>query len=222
MKRYAIIVAGGQGHRLGESIPKQFLPINGKPVLFYTLEKFQGIVDEIILVLPSSHMEFWEQLCKDEKFESGARLVEGGENRTLSVMNGLLAISGDGLVAIHDAVRPFVSKSLIQKLFDETTVYGNAIPVTPIRESMRFRNKEENRTVDRNEYVAVQTPQCFDYQNIIKSYQLTSTGIFTDDASVFESAGGKIHLVEGETTNIKITYREDVAIAEALLKSPEM
>lgn len=220
MKRYAIIVAGGQGLRLGTEIPKQFLPVKGRPLLFYTLEKFQGIADEIILVLPASHIDYWKELCLTAKFDSGARLVEGGENRTLSVMNGLLALNGNGVVAIHDAVRPFVSKALIEKLFEEAALHGNAVPVIPVKESMRFRDDKDNYSVDRGNYVAVQTPQCFDCQKIISAYQKAGPGVFTDDASIFEHVGGVVHLVQGETTNIKITFKEDVAFAEALLNTP--
>ena len=211
--------AGGQGLRLGGEIPKQFLPVKGRPLLFYTLEKFQGIADEIILVLPESHMDFWKELCRSANFESGAKLVEGGESRSQSVLNGLLSLNGDGVVAIHDAVRPLVSKNLINKLFEEAAIYGNAVPVVPIRESMRLRNEKESHSVNRSAYVAVQTPQCFIFQSIVKSYQNKGAGVFTDDASVFEHSGGVIHLVEGETTNIKITFKEDVAFAEALLNS---
>jgi 2-C-methyl-D-erythritol 4-phosphate cytidylyltransferase len=219
LKRYAIIVAGGQGLRLGAETPKQFLPVKGRPLLFYTLEKFQGIADEIILVLPGSHMDFWKELCRSANFESGAKLVEGGESRSQSVMNGLLSLNGDGVVAIHDAVRPFVSQSLIEKLFNEAILEGNAVPVVAIKESMRFRDDQGNHAVNRTDFVAVQTPQCFDIKLIRNAYLNSGTGSFTDDASVFEHSGGVIHLIEGETANIKITFREDVAFAEALLKS---
>ena len=222
MKRYAIIVAGGQGLRLGEDTPKQFLPVSGRPLLFYTLEKFQGIADEIILVLPAAHMQYWKELCLSEKFDSGAKLVTGGINRTQSVLNGLSALSGDGVVAIHDAVRPFVSRSLIEKLFEEAVLHGNAVPVIPIRESMRFRNNQESYSVDRSNYLAVQTPQCFDCQKIITSYQKSKEASFTDDAGVFEHSGGTIHTVEGETTNVKVTFREDIIFAEALMRAMNM
>lgn len=219
MKRYAIIVAGGQGLRLGAEIPKQFLPLKGKPMLFYTLEKFEGIADEIILVLPASHFDYWNELCRLADFETEVKLVEGGENRTSSVLNGLSALQGNGIVAIHDAVRPLVSKSLIMKLYEEAERNGNAVPVTQIKESMRFRDSQESHSVERSKYVAVQTPQCFDFQKLVNAYQQHTNETFTDDASVWEFAGGTVHLVDGETTNLKITYKEDLAYAETLMNA---
>jgi len=222
LKRYAIIVAGGQGLRVGNDIPKQFLPLNGRPVLFYTLEKFHGIADEIILVLPATHMAYWEEICSTSNFVSNARLVAGGINRTQSVMNGLLLLNGEGVVAIHDAVRPLISRKLIEKLYEQALMHGNAVPCIPIHESLRFRNEVGNHAVNRMDFVAVQTPQCFEYQKIVTAYHQTGDAVFTDDASVFEHSGGTINLVEGETKNIKITFEEDLAYAAALLNAGKM
>ncbi|MDQ3049964.1 MAG: 2-C-methyl-D-erythritol 4-phosphate cytidylyltransferase [Bacteroidota bacterium] len=219
MKRYAIIVAGGQGLRFGAAIPKQFLSVNGRPILFYTLEKFHGIADEIILVLPESHQEYWKELCDKESFRIPVTIITGGDSRTQSVMNGLSAINGNGIVAIHDAVRPFVSKQLLNQLYQVATEKGNAVPVIAMPESIRFRDVNSNYSVNRTDYAIVQTPQCFNLQLIKKAYHNIGSGIFTDDASVLENSGEAVYLVEGETYNIKVTYREDILYAEALLKS---
>ena len=222
MKRYVIIVAGGQGHRLGGEIPKQFLLLKGKPVLFHTLEKFDGIVNEIILVLPSSHIQYWRELCEEYNYASPISIVPGGTSRTSSVMKGLLTISTPGIVAIHDAVRPLVSKQLINNLFTEAEKSGNAVPAIPVRESLRIRRNYENQAVNREDYISVQTPQCFDYNQIMFAYNNSGNQIFSDDAGVFENSGGRINVIEGETHNIKITFKEDIAFAEALLDAINM
>jgi len=222
MKRYAIIVAGGHGNRLGGTIPKQFLLLRGKPVIIHTLEKFRGIADEIILVLPSAQIEYWKQLCKTHQYSHSFLIVEGGATRTDSVMNGLLAIPGPGIVAIHDAVRPLVSKVLIETLYTTAEKSGSAIPVVPVRESLRILHKLDNQAVNREEYVSVQTPQCFDYKQIMNAYQNLGQKNFSDDAGVFEHSGGKINVIEGESYNIKITFKEDIAFAEALLEATDM
>lgn len=222
MKRYAILVAGGQGLRIGSEIPKQFLPLNGRPILFYTLEKFHGIADEIILVLPETHIAYWKELCRNLNFETNARLVVGGINRTQSVMNGLLLLKGKGVVAIHDAVRPLISKKLIEKLYEQALLHGNSVPCVLVNESLRFRNEAGNHAVNRKDFVAVQTPQCFDYHKIFNAYNKRGNKIFTDDAGVFEHSGESIILVEGETFNIKITFEEDLVYAAALLNASKM
>jgi 2-C-methyl-D-erythritol 4-phosphate cytidylyltransferase len=219
LKKIAIIVAGGSGERFGSSVPKQFLVIKGKPLLFYTIEKFEGIADEIILVLPDSHIPTWTNLCNSYHTPENIRVVAGGSSRTDSVRNGLELISGIGLVAIHDAVRPFISRNLVKKLFDEARQYGNAIPAIPVNESLRQQNGSVNTSVDRTQFITVQTPQCFDVQIIKKAYQELNRFSATDDATVAELAGQKIHLVQGETTNIKITFPEDLVVAEALLNA---
>ena len=222
MKRYALIVAGGQGLRLGAEIPKQFIFLNGRPLLFYTLEKFHDIVDEIILVLPNAHISYFLELCEKDQFQHRSVITNGGVNRMESVQNGLAAINEECIVAIHDAVRPFASKTLITDLLAAAAEFGNAIPVIPIMESMRFRDKDTNYTVDRTNYVSVQTPQCFDCKKIKEAYQKFGNQTFTDDAGIFEKAGNLIHLSLGETTNIKITYPEDIKFAESLINTGEL
>lgn len=213
------MVAGGSGVRMGGGIPKQFLPLLGKPVLMHTLEKFQGLVDDIILVLPAEHFAFWKELCDEHSFLLKPLLVQGGSTRTQSVINGLNATSAPGIVAIHDAVRPLVSRSLISVLLQSAIIRGNAVPVIPVRESLRSVNALLNTAVNRDEFVMVQTPQCFDLELIKAAYVKNSDQYFSDDASVLEFSGSKIHLEEGEISNIKITFKEDFLFAEALLQS---
>lgn len=218
MKRYAVIVAGGKGLRFGAELPKQFLQIKGRPLLFYTLDKFLGIADEIILVLPETHFEFWNDLKEKYNFHPEVKIVRGGDSRTSSVINGLNEIEGNGLVAIHDAVRPLVSRQLIEKLYSEATIHGNSVPGIPVSESLRIIDETNgNKAVNRANYIAIQTPQCFDFATIKSNYQNINGKEFSDDASVYENAGGKIHIVTGESTNIKITYKEDIFFAEGLL-----
>ena len=207
---------------MGGGVPKQFLPIKGKPVLFHTIEKFHGLADEIVLVLPESHIPFWKDLCFEHSFNVNLHLIAGGNSRTESVLNGLNAVVSPAIVAIHDAVRPLISRNLIQKLFDHAAKHGNAVPFIPARESMRMKSGEGSKVVDRDDFMIIQTPQCFDYQILMKAYQKGSDRSFSDDAAVLDHSGIKIHLVEGETTNIKITFREDIVFAEALLDTTEM
>jgi 2-C-methyl-D-erythritol 4-phosphate cytidylyltransferase len=218
LKKFAIIVAGGQGLRLGSEIPKQFLLVNNRPIIFYSIEKFSAVADEVILVLPTTHFEYWNQVCEQYKFTYTVRLVAGGKNRSESVINGLLQIEDDGVVAIHDAVRPLVTPALIDVVFETARIHGSAVPVIPMRESMRIRDSDQSRAVNRDDYFVVQTPQCFDLKAIKKAYHDFPEANLSDDASVFESANHPVRLVEGETSNIKITFREDLALADALLK----
>ncbi len=222
MKKFAVIVAGGNGARMGAGIPKQFLPLHGIPVLFHTILKFEGLVDEIILVLPGSHITYWNQLCESHNFNLKIQLVEGGLTRTQSVNNGLKSISEPGIVAIHDAVRPLVSKKLITKLFNEAASKGNAIPAIAVKDSLRQRIGEGSISVNREDFVSVQTPQCFDLQIIKTAYEHTDGQEFTDDAGVIDFEGGQINLVEGEISNIKITFKEDISLAEILMGAGEM
>lgn len=222
MKKYALIVAGGKGIRIGSEIPKQFLPLKGKPILFHTIDKFDGLVDEIILVLPESHFSLWQSLCESHSYRVKVQLVAGGESRTQSVINGLQAVTFDGIVAIHDAVRPLLTRSLIEKLFEVASQKGNAIPVLELRESLRIKSDTGNKAVNREHFLTVQTPQCFDCQSIIKAYQSSAGMQFSDDASVIDHMGGTIHLVEGEHSNIKITFKEDLLFAEMVMNAIKM
>jgi 2-C-methyl-D-erythritol 4-phosphate cytidylyltransferase len=209
-------VAGGHGSRMGQELPKQFLPLNGKPILLHTLEKFSGIADEIVVVLPASHIDYWKELCFGFENPVPHKIVAGGTSRTASVLNGLQALGEDGLVAVHDAVRPLVSRALIQEVFAAALVHGSAIPVTPVRESLRIKRDAVSEPVDRDDYLAVQTPQGFRISKLLEAYRISSGAVFSDDATVFGKAGFAIHTLPGEVANIKITFREDLIFATAL------
>lgn len=218
-KRTALITGGGTGQRMGSDVPKQFLLLQEKPVIFHTIEKFAGLANQIILVLPQSQFSYWDQLCQRYELPCKVTLVAGGETRTQSVMNGLAHAGDEGVIAIHDAVRPLVTPILIDAAFRGAELNGSAIPVIPVRETLRIKKGTATEQINREDFLVVQTPQCFDLKEIKHAYQQYSTGNFSDDAGVFEKAGNTVFTVEGETTNIKITYKEDLAIAEAVLRS---
>jgi 2-C-methyl-D-erythritol 4-phosphate cytidylyltransferase len=219
LKKFALIVAGGSGNRMNSKIPKQFLLLNQKPVLMHTLERFVAFDPsiDIILVLPSGQFDYWKELCIQYDFKIEHLLVAGGEVRFESVKNGLSEIHEDGIVAIHDGVRPLVSLGTIDRCFKMTEEKGNALPVMPVVESVRMVEGEKSFPVDREKYVAVQTPQVFRISEIKKAYSLGFDSAFTDDTMVLERLGIKINLVEGNRENIKITHASDMIVAEALL-----
>ena len=202
---------------MGADIPKQFLLLNGVPVIVHTIRKFEKVADEIYLVLPASQKNAWEEISREFHVTSVLKVIPGRSSRTASVSNGLLEIPTGGVVAIHDAVRPLISEGCISRIFDAAAANGNAIPVVPVKESMRMVTGDQNKAVDRGLFRIVQTPQCFDIELIKKSYREADGGQFTDDASVAEAAGHVMHLVEGEESNIKITYPADLIFAAALL-----
>lgn len=218
MRRFTIIVAGGSGQRLGSSVPKQFLELCGKPVLMHAIEKFIPSASEIILVLPMEFTDYWKKLCIDYTFNQQCIIATGGRTRTESVMNGLALVNEPGIVAIHDAARPLVSKELIEKLFSVAAIHGNAIPVVDVDQSLRKVVGNKNLAVSRNDYKMVQTPQCFDIVKLKEAYAKIGREEFTDDATVFEANGNNIVLETGEYTNFKITSGKDMIIAESLLK----
>lgn len=206
--------------RMGSDVPKQFLLLNAIPVLIRTLQLFHAVADEVVLVLPQAHFDYWEQLRSQFNInKADYQLVAGGSSRTESVINGLEKVSGPGLVAIHDAVRPLVSKELIAHVFESAAKYGNAIPVIPVRETLRKVENSSSNMVDRELYRLVQTPQCFDIESIKKAYKQFSGSTFTDDAGVYEAAGNTVHLIEGEHSNIKITFPADLIFASAWLNA---
>jgi len=219
MKQYAIIVAGGIGHRMGHEIPKQFLLINGTPLLMHTITAFYDFSSsiELVIVLPKEQMGFWVELCNKYRFKIPHKTVSGGKARFESVRNGLETIGNSGLVAIHDGVRPLVSAALIKSCFDYALKHGNALPVLPISESVRAIDNNRNKPIDRTGIRVCQTPQVFLCEQIKKAYQQTESMDFTDDASVLESLGFSIHLLPGHSQNIKITTPLDLTIAEAIL-----
>lgn len=215
MRKVALIVAGGKGERMKSDIPKQFLLLKELPILMHTIKQFSHF-EKIVLVLPSSQFKYWENLCKNYKFTQKHTLVAGGKNRFKSVENGLDIIPNNRLVAIHDGVRPFVSKALIDKLISATIKGAGIVPVIAIKDSIRKVEEEKSAHVDRKNLYKVQTPQCFLSSDIKKTYKKVCFKTFTDDASVFEKNGGKIKTLLGEEKNIKITTEEDLKIASAL------
>ena len=219
---YIIIVAGGKGLRMGSDIPKQFLPIGGKPVLMRTLERFREYSAElqIILVLPEAQQEYWHQLCKEYHFDVEYTLANGGQTRFHSVQNGLAKVPDDaqGVVGVHDGVRPFPSIEVIKNCYETARTKKAVIPVIPVVETVRqLISKKNSKTVPRDQYRLVQTPQTFDIQLLKAANRQPYNDGFTDDASVVESYGYEITLVEGNRENIKITTPYDMKIAEVLI-----
>ncbi|MDR1499878.1 MAG: 2-C-methyl-D-erythritol 4-phosphate cytidylyltransferase [Tannerellaceae bacterium] len=222
MKRYVLIVAGGKGLRMGAELPKQFIPISGRPVLIRTLECFYAWDKgaERILVIPAAHREYWKRLCEDYDCLPPHLIADGGETRFHSVLSGLeMVAGGSGLVAVHDGARPFVEPELIEACFDAALRYGAAVPVMRMVDSVRLATDDgKSRPVDRSRYLSVQTPQAFRLELLKEAYRQPYTPAFTDDASVVEAMGGEIYTVPGNRRNIKITDPFDLCIAEALLR----
>lgn len=221
MKEYVLIVAGGKGTRIKSALPKQFLELHGKPILLHTIEAFLRYSSSlsIILVLPEEDIGIWEEICKRFNFNSPIVLQKGGETRFQSVKNGLDKIEGDGLVAIHDGVRPLVSADLIGASFRLAAVHGSAVAAVRLKESIRMTDQDNTKAMDRSRFRLIQTPQTFDLQLIKKAYQIKEDASLTDDASVAEKSGHVISLFEGSYENIKITTPEDLVVAEALMQS---
>lgn len=220
---YIVIVAGGKGMRMGADIPKQFIPIGGKPVLMRTLERFFACDGElkIILVLPHEQQAYWRQLCRDCAFNIPHTIVDGGETRFESSRKGLQAIPLDaaGLVGIHDGVRPFVSEAVIKRCFEAADESKAAIPVLPVTDTLRHVDRNGvGRNVLRSDYRIVQTPQVFDIRLLRKAFEQPYQDSFTDEASVVESLGYTVEMVEGNRENIKLTTPFDLTLAEAMLK----
>lgn len=219
---YVIIVAGGKGLRMGSDIPKQFLPIAGKPVLMRTLERFRAYSStlQIVLVLPEAQQDYWKQLCKQYDFKVDYQLANGGQTRFHSVQNGLALVPDDaeGVVGVHDGVRPFPSIDVIRNCYDTARTKKAVIPVIPVVETVRQLKSDGSITVPRDQYRLVQTPQTFDIQLLKAANRQPYNDGFTDDASVVESYGHAITLVEGNRENIKITTPYDIIVAEALCK----
>lgn len=219
-KEYALIVAGGKGTRIKSALPKQFLELDGKPILLHTLEAFYGYSETltIILVLPEDDFPTWKKICEDHSFKKPVILQKGGETRFQSVKNGLGKIEGAGLVAIHDGVRPLINQDIIGASFRLAAVHKTAVAAVRLKESIRKTDQDNTKAVDRSKFRLVQTPQTFDIDLIKKAYQQKEDPSLTDDASVAERAGQVISLFEGSYENIKITTPEDLMVAEALLR----
>lgn len=218
LTEHALIVAGGKGTRIKSVLPKQFIELNGKPILLHTLEAFIRYSPSIriVLVLPEDDFETWRSICKKFEFNYSVTLQKGGETRFQSVKNGLQNIA-EGLVAIHDGVRPLVSEDIIGASFRLAAIHKCAIAAVRLKESIRMTDQDNTKAVDRSRFRLIQTPQTFDVSLIKKAYEQKEDNSFTDDASVAERAGNIISLFEGSYENIKITTQEDLIVAKALM-----
>lgn len=224
MKKFAVIVAGGSGLRMGTQVPKQFLPLRDKPVLWYTLTAFLEAFDDltIILVLPESHIQTGHEILRSTFDPDRIWMTTGGETRFHSVKNGLDHIHQHSIVFVHDGVRCLLTPDLIRRCFNMAQERGNAIPAVTAVDSIRIETLNGNAAIDRNKVKIIQTPQTF-FSDLIKAaFEQEYDDSFTDEASVVEKLGVKIHLLEGEPTNIKITRPLDILIAEKILEEREM
>ena len=219
---YIIMVAGGKGLRMGGDLPKQFMPLHGKPVLMHTIERFRAYSDElkIILVLPHEQQDYWRQICQKHNFTVEHTVVDGGQTRFHSSQNGVAAVPDDatGVIGIHDGVRPFVSEETIARCFEAARQFGAALPVLPVTDTLRRVTDDGGYNVQRNDYRTVQTPQTFDAQLLKQAFKQPYSDNFTDDASVVEALGHKVTMVDGNRENIKLTTPFDLVVAEALIK----
>jgi 2-C-methyl-D-erythritol 4-phosphate cytidylyltransferase len=217
---YAIIVAGGSGTRMQITIPKQFLLLTGRPVLMHTISMFHNSASQpqIILVLHADYHAYWQQLCNEHNFNIPHQLIKGGESRFHSVKNGLDVIEDiDAVIAVHDAVRPLTPAAIIDHSYNYAAKNGNAITAVKSRDSIRQLKGDHSVSLLRDDIYLIQTPQTFQASQLKKAYEQAYDPKFTDDASVVESIGIDINLADGSYENIKITFPEDIAIAEAIL-----
>ncbi len=219
MEKYVIIVAGGSGKRMGGEVPKQFLLVTGKPILMHTVEAFTRTSSDFkfILVLPEEHFSTWNSLCEQYNFSVPMQMVAGGKERFFSVKNALEYVPNGALVAVHDGVRPFVSKDTINEAFEVAEKNGSAVPVIDEVDSLRRVLDGASQAVNRAEYKRVQTPQVFQSTILKKAYNQEFSSFFTDDASVVESISEKITLTSGNVENIKLTTPHELLLAEALV-----
>ena len=219
MKTIAVIVAGGKGTRMNSDLPKQFMLLKNKPILYYTINAFLSAFDdvEIILVLPVAHMGKGQEII-DGYFESSRfRLCEGGRSRFHSVQNGLALVNEESIIFVHDGVRCLLTGNLIQKCYEAAIEYGNAIPAIDSKDSLRLITSNGNKILKRNKVKLIQTPQTFHSKILLPAFKIDYKNTFTDEASVVEAFGLKVNLIEGEETNIKITTPFDIRLAENLL-----
>jgi 2-C-methyl-D-erythritol 4-phosphate cytidylyltransferase len=220
LEKYAIITGGGSGSRMQQSLPKQFLEIGGIPIIFYSIAAF-SVYDptiKIVITLPKDYFGYWNQLVAKHQFNTSHQLVEGGYTRFQSIKNALAKIPENSLVAIHDAVRPFVSAEVIANSFLLATQNGNAIPVVPLMDSIRKINETGNQILPRAEIFSVQTPQTFLSNQLLTAYQTDESSLFTDDASVYEHASFTVFPIDGNRENIKITTPIDLIVADAFTR----
>lgn len=218
---FAIIVAGGSGSRMKRQIPKQFIAVGGQPILMHTIRRFHTYNPAItlIVILPPDQLSLWKSLCFTHGFDVNHGVVAGGASRFQSVKNGLAVIhAADGVVAVHDGVRPFASVDIIAEAFTVASEKGNAVVAVPLKESIRQLNGPTSKALNREEYRLVQTPQCFQLSLLRRAYEQPEQPTFTDDASVVESLGEEIYLVPGSYDNIKITTPDDLLWAESFFR----
>ncbi len=225
MNVYLIVVAGGVGARMQSSVPKQFMQIDGKPIIVHTIKRFTSAVDllKVVVVINASYKELWEEIPKKYNLDIH-KVVNGGEERFFSVRNALLSIddySDDDIVLIHDAVRPLVSSDVILNVIQTANNKGCAIPVYKVSDSVREISGDKSKIVDRSNLYLIQTPQGFNLSKLKKAYNKEYSSYFTDDASVYENAGFQLYFVEGNRENIKITYPQDFVMAKCILKDVE-
>lgn len=220
MRKYAIVVAGGTGSRMKGDLPKQFMLLSGKPVICYSIEAFAAYDStiEIILVIHPQYIPYWEQLSAKFHLTSQPLVVAGGETRFDSVKNGLMKIVEDGFVAVHDAARPVIQADFIRNIFATASEFGSAMPGVPLNDTIRIVEGDSTRQLDRTFLQAMQTPQVFKVSELKQAYTQSFSEMFTDDASVMQSAGFPLHLTEGRPENIKITHSQDIELAEVFLK----
>lgn len=220
MSKFSIIItAGGIGKRMGASLPKQFIQINEKPILMYTIEQFYHCDPkaQLLLTLPEDWRTYWEELIEENDFRIPHRVISGGIERYDSIKNALHFCHGE-YIAVHDGVRPLVTVETIERCFNAVKKKKAVIPIMPVKESLRRITKSVTSAVNRAEYCNVQTPQCFEKDVLLSAYELPFNETITDDASLVELNGTKIHTVAGNDENIKITNQTDLALAEHLLK----
>ncbi len=221
MKYYAVIVAGGSGTRMNASLPKQFLILNGKPVIMHTISAFFASPQkpEIIVVLNKQYFDSWKDLCRKYQFNIKHKLVAGGSTRFYSVKEALDLIEETSVVAIHDAVRPLINVNIIAEAYEKALNNGNAVVAVPSKDSVRLQEADGiSKSLNRNQVFLVQTPQTFQSQLLKKAYEQEYQENFTDDASVVESSGVQINLLPGDPDNFKITFPIDLQVAELILK----
>lgn len=221
MKKYAIIVAGGSGTRMGGPLPKQFMLLRGRPVLYYTLKTFLDAYDDlkVILVLPVDYTDLGQEIIDTFSDKERIRLTAGGDTRFQSVKNGLALIDEESVIFVHDGVRCLLTKDLIHRCYVQAVETGTAIPVIASRDSIRMVQEEGNEAMDRNRVMLVQTPQTFHSKILLPAFQIDYKDKFTDEATVVEAYGMKVSLVEGEENNFKITRPVDLILAEGLIGS---
>lgn len=220
MKKYAIIVAGGSGSRMGSAIPKQFLLLRDKPVLYYTLQAFLDSYPDlkVILVLPVEYTDMGQEIIDAYFDKDRIQITAGGDSRFQSVKNGLQLVGEESIVFVHDGVRCLLSTALIHRCYEKALESGSAVPAVPSKDSVRLIVGEANESVDRRSVMLIQTPQTFHSKILIPAFQIDDKDKFTDEATVVEAFGMQVTLVEGEETNIKITTPLDMVLAEKVLE----